>query len=203
MRLNRFAALALLAIVAVTAISFFSMRAFAQTTAPPVPAKGCDNEAGDAYEVADELFIRQLAETYSDSHDIRLAEADYEAFMGHFDRAIQGYGELLEEVGSARQKARIVLQRLGANCRRSIPDGDLLVADFLTLWRFNEGADPSAGVKLLAVNTLVRELHSPASRDVLERLLAESDISPEAKAVIANKLEQLRRIEALAASLGE
>jgi hypothetical protein len=149
------------------------------------------------------LFIRQLAETYPDSHVIRLAEADYEALLGHFDRAIQGYSGLLEEAGSAQQKARITLGRLSANCRRSIPDGDLLVADFLSLWRLDESIASSSRVKLLAVNTLVKELHSAASRDALVTLLAEPDISPAAKAVIENKLEQLRRIEALAASLGE
>jgi len=54
MKLNRFAALALIAIIAVATMSFFGMRALAQTPTPAAPAQDCDSEDDDAYEAADD-----------------------------------------------------------------------------------------------------------------------------------------------------
>jgi hypothetical protein len=53
MKLNRFVALALIAAIAVATLSFFSMRALAQTADPATPAQDCAND-GDGNEAANE-----------------------------------------------------------------------------------------------------------------------------------------------------
>jgi hypothetical protein len=50
MKLNRFVALALIAVIAVATMSFFSIRALAQTPDPATPAQDCANENDDADE---------------------------------------------------------------------------------------------------------------------------------------------------------